>query len=286
MHNEQQETARQYLYRVIFGTDTPAGKGFDLVLIYCIFISVGVVMLDSLQVFSESYGPYLLAAEWVFTLLFTLEYGVRIYCSPKRWRYITSFYGVIDLLAILPTYLGLIFGGANYLTVIRLLRVLRIFRVLKLIRYLEEANLLMRAIAASRRKILVFFATVAVIATVFGALMFVVEGPEHGFTSIPVSVYWTIVTITTVGYGDIIPQTTLGKIIASLAMLTGYSIIAVPTGLLTAELNQELTRERNKMICTGCGAVGHERDAKHCKYCGETLPEKEPTKQKRGVFFR
>ena len=268
-------TLRQYLNRVIFGTDTPAGKGFDLVLIYCIFISVGVVMLDSLQMVSTNYGLYLRMAEWFFTVLFTIEYACRIYCSPNRWRYVSSFYGIIDLLAILPTYLGLFFGGAAYLTVIRLLRVLRIFRVLKLIRYLEEANLLLRAIAASRRKILVFFATVAVIATVFGALMFVVEGPEHGFTSIPTSIYWTIVTITTVGYGDITPQTVIGKVIASLAMLTGYSIIAVPTGLLTAELNQELMKERKKTICGSCGAVGHERDAKHCKYCGELLPDKE-----------
>lgn len=269
------ETTRQYLFRVIFGTSTPAGKMFDLILIYSIFISVGVVILESLQGFSAQYKGYFYGIEWFFTLLFTFEYGLRIYCAPDRWRYIRSFYGIIDLLAILPTYLGLIVGDMNYLIVIRLLRVLRIFRVLKLVRYLEEANLLMRAIRASHRKILVFFATVLIIATVFGSLMFVVEGPPHGFTSIPNSIYWTIVTITTVGYGDITPHTALGKIIAALAMLTGYSIIAVPTGILTAELNQELMRDRERLSCHACESVGHERDAKHCKFCGESLQRKE-----------
>ncbi len=277
MESPAKETARQYLFRVIFGTDTPAGKRFDLILIYSIFISVGVVMLESIQHIATRYWGAILLAEWFFTILFTIEYGLRIYCAPNRWRYITSFYGIIDLLAILPTYLGLFVGNMNYLIVIRLLRVLRIFRVLKLMRYLEEANILMRAIGASHRKILVFFATVLVLATVFGALMFVVEGPEHGFTSIPTSIYWTIVTITTVGYGDITPHTTLGKVIASFAMLTGYSIIAVPTGILTAELNQELMRDRRRLSCHGCHSVGHERDAKHCRFCGENLTVKPPS---------
>ncbi|WP_317931609.1 ion transporter [Halioxenophilus sp. WMMB6] len=270
----ERETVKEYLNRVIFGTDTPAGKAFDLVLIYSIFVSVAVVMLDSLQVFAVEFKLYLNAAEWFFTVLFSVEYALRIYCTPKRWRYVRSFYGIIDLLAILPTYLALFIGNINYLVVIRLLRVLRIFRVLKLMRYLEEANLLTRAILASQRKILVFFGTVLVLATVFGALMFVVEGGGHGFTSIPNSIYWTIVTITTVGYGDITPQTSLGKIIASLAMLTGYSIIAVPTGILTAELNQELMRERVKHACPACHGVGHERDATYCKFCGEELPKR------------
>jgi len=273
MEQASKETPRHYLNRVIFGTDTPAGKAFDLFLIYSIFASVALVMTDSLQVLTREHKHLIYYAEWFFTLLFTVEYILRIYCVPDRWRYVTSFYGVIDLLAILPTYIGLFVGNANYLMVIRLLRVLRIFRVLKLFRYLEEANTLMRAMVASHRKILVFFATVAVIATVFGAFMFVVEGPEHGFTSIPTSIYWTIVTITTVGYGDITPQTTLGKIIASLAMLTGYSIIAVPTGILTAELNQEIKRERMSKTCPSCHAAGHERDAEFCKFCGDTLPK-------------
>lgn len=266
-----QETTRQYLYRVIFGTNTPAGKAFDLVLIYSIFISVGVVILESLQGVAAQYQSYFYGIEWFFTILFTLEYGLRIYCAPNRWRYIRSFYGIIDLLAILPTYIALFIGDVNYLIVIRLLRVLRIFRVLKLVRYLEEANLLMRAIVASHRKILVFFGTVLILAIVFGSLMFVVEGPEHGFTSIPTSVYWTIVTITTVGYGDITPHTTIGKFIASLAMLTGYSIIAVPTGILTAELNQELMRDRLRLHCPSCAATGHEREASYCRLCGHDL---------------
>ena len=279
MESPAKETTRQLLYRVIFGTDTSAGKAFDLVLIYAIFISVGVVILESVQAISASFQGYIYAAEWFFTILFTIEYVLRVYCAPRRWRYIFSFYGIIDLLAILPTYLTLIFGDINYLVIIRLLRVLRIFRVLKLMRYLEEANLLMRAIIASHRKISVFFGTVLVVAIVFGALMFVVEGPEHGFTSIPTSIFWTIVTITTVGYGDITPHTALGKVIASMAMLTGYSIIAVPTGILTAELNQELMRDRRRLSCGECHAVGHERDAKHCKFCGASLSSKsiEPT---------
>ncbi|BFM06663.1 ion transporter [Halioxenophilus aromaticivorans] len=276
MESQVKETTRQYLFRVIFGTDTPAGKRFDLFLIYSIFLSVGVVMLESIEHIASRFPAAMYGLEWFFTILFTIEYGLRVYCAPNRLRYITSFYGIIDLLAILPSYLSLFIGNINYLIVIRLLRVLRIFRVLKLMRYLEEANILMRAIGASHRKILVFFATVLVLATVFGALMFVVEGPQNGFTSIPTSIYWTIVTITTVGYGDITPHTTLGKIIASFAMLTGYSIIAVPTGILTAELNQELMRDRRQISCQGCHAVGHERDAKHCKFCGETLAKKKP----------
>jgi voltage-gated potassium channel len=278
--SEEKPWSRPSLYRVIFGTDTPAGKTFDLILIYCIVISVVIVMLESLNVFSEAdqaktYRSYLIAGEWFFTILFTIEYAVRIYCSPNPWRYIRSFYGVIDLLSILPTYIGLFIGNVNYLMVVRLLRVLRIFRVLKLIRYIEEGNLLIRAIAASRRKILVFFGTVVILATIFGSLMFVVEGPEHGFTSIPTSIYWTIVTITTVGFGDITPQTSIGRVIASVAMLTGYSIIAVPTGILTAELNQELMRERTKKTCPQCHKIGHERDAEFCKFCGGALPQED-----------
>ncbi|GAB2198729.1 ion transporter [Sessilibacter sp. MAH4] len=270
---EQKESRKEYLYRVIFGTETPAGKAFDLFLIYSIFISVFVVIFDSISSLSENFRGYLWVLEWSFTILFTVEYILRLYCSPNRWRYMTSFYGIIDLLAILPSYLGLFLANTNYLIVIRLLRVLRIFRVLKLIRYLQEANLLLRAIIASRRKILVFFGTVLILAIVFGSLMFVVEGPENGFTSIPTSVYWTIVTITTVGYGDITPQTSLGQVIASFVMLTGYSIIAVPTGILTAEINQEMLLERTRIVCSNCEKSGHERHSKFCKECGAPLPE-------------
>lgn len=262
---------KERLNEIIFGTDTPAGKLFDMVLIYAIVLSVVAVMLDSVIWFADIYGRELLWVEWFFTLLFTFEYAARIYCARNSWQYMRSFYGIVDLISILPSYLALILTGANYLLIIRLLRVLRIFRILKLVRYLSEANILMRSMLASRRKIFVFFCTVLVMATVFGSIMFIVEGPAHGFSSIPKSIYWTIVTITTVGYGDIIPQTPLGQVVASLAMLTGYSIIAVPTGILTAELATEMQRDRIGRQCRNCRKSGHDRDADHCKYCGAQL---------------
>ena len=259
------------LYTIIFGTDTPAGKLFDLILIYTILLSVMAVMLDSVTWLAEGYGWHLSVVEWLFTLIFTVEYGVRIYCSPNRWRYIFSFYGIVDLMSILPSYLSLFIGDITYLMVIRLLRVLRIFRVLKLVRYLTEANLLLRTLVAGRRKVFIFFSTVLVIATVFGSLMFIIEGPDNGFTSIPKSIYWTIVTITTVGYGDITPHTVAGQIIATLVMLTGYSIIAVPTGIFTAELVREMQRCRDFRRCRHCECVGHEADAEYCRLCGVKL---------------
>ncbi len=271
MSSAQQSPLQQQLNDIIFGTESPAGKRFDMLLIVAISISVMVVMLESVGVVAQSAGHWLHTVEWAFTIAFTVEYALRIYCSPFRWRYLRSFYGVVDLLSILPSYLALFLVGANYLMIIRLLRVLRIFRILKLVRYLSEMNVLMRAMFQSRRKILIFFATVLVLASMFGSLMFVVEGPIHGFTSIPKSIYWTIVTITTVGYGDIIPQTVLGQIIASAAMLTGYSIIAVPTGILTAELSTEMQRERSLRQCDGCLRSGHELDADHCRFCGSEL---------------
>ncbi len=264
---------RLKIYTIIFGTDTPAGKLFDIVLIYMIFLSVLAMILESVESIHQSFGSWLLGAEWFFTGIFTLEYFVRIYCSPNPWRYVRSFYGLVDLLAILPSYMGLFVADANYLLMVRLLRVLRVFRVLKLVRYLSEANILVRAMLMSRRKILVFFSSVLVLSTIFGSLMFVVEGPEHGFTSIPKSIYWTIVTITTVGYGDITPQTNLGQLIAAGAMLTGYSIIAVPTGILTAELATEMRRERSQRRCDKCRGAGHENDALYCKFCGHTLSD-------------
>jgi voltage-gated potassium channel len=232
---------------------------------------VSAVVLESVGAIAAQQGELLDWIEWMFTLLFSAEYLVRIYCSPLRWRYIRSFYGLVDLVSILPSYLALVIANANYLMIIRLLRVLRIFRVLKLIRYLSEMNILMRSMFLARRKILIFFATVLVLSTMFGSFMFVVEGPENGFTSIPKSIYWTIVTITTVGYGDITPQTVLGQIIASAAMLTGYSIIAVPTGILTAELAAEMQRERSQRVCQHCSRLGHETDSTYCKFCGHSL---------------
>ena len=191
----------------------------------------------------------------------------------KPLRYIFSFYGLVDLLSVLPTYLALFFPGANYWLVIRLLRVLRIFRVLKLVRYLSEANILLRSMYASRRKVFVFFTVVLVLSVIFGSLMFFVEGPEHGFTSIPRSIYWTIVTITTVGYGDITPQTAMGQVIATLAMLTGYSIIAIPTGIFTAEIAREIHSETSNRRCNVCERTGHHPEAEYCYHCGVTLPD-------------
>lgn len=259
------------LHEVIFGTDTVAGHRFDLVLITAIVTSVVIVMLDSIGSFSQSYHNYLYGIEWFFTVVFTIEYLLRIYSSPKPWAYIRSFYGIVDLLSILPTYLGIFIADSNYLLVLRLLRVLRIFRVLKLVRYLAEANVLVRSMLMARRKIFVFFTVVLILSSIFGSLMFIVEGPENGFTSIPKSIYWTIVTITTVGYGDIVPQTALGQVISAIAMLTGYSIIAVPTGILTAELAQEMQRERIGRSCRNCNKAGHDRDSVHCKFCGARL---------------
>lgn len=258
---------------IIFGTDTPSGKGFDLFLIWMIVLSVFLVMLDTVTWITESWGYWLTLLEWAFTIVFTIEYLARIYVTTRRWAYVRSFYGVVDLLSILPTYLELFFTDASYLLVVRLLRVLRIFRVLKLVRYLSEANVLVRSMLLSRHKIFVFFSTVLVLSTIFGSLMYIVEGPANGFTSIPKSIYWTIVTITTVGYGDITPHTVIGQMIASAAMLTGYSIIAVPTGILTAELASEMQRERSQVLCPSCQWSGHEADAIHCKKCGSELKQ-------------
>lgn len=264
---------REKIYRIIFGTDTLAGQRFDILLIYLILLSVGAVILDSMDSVNRLYGGLLFRLEWAFTLLFSVEYLVRIYCSPKRLNYIFSFYGLVDLLSILPTYLALIMPGASYWLVVRLLRVLRVFRVFKMVRYLTEANILLRSMYAARRKILVFFTVVMVLSVIFGSLMFLVEGPHNGFTSIPRSIYWTVVTITTVGYGDIIPQTVIGQVIATMAMLTGYSIIAIPTGIFTAEIAREMSSERNNKRCNICERTNHHPDAEYCYHCGVTLPD-------------
>ncbi len=263
-----QAELRHALYHVIFGTESRAAKLFDVVLIYLIALSVIVLMLDSIASVAERFGDWLTIAEWGFTIVFTIEYLLRIYCSPRPWAYIRSFYGLIDFISVLPTYLGLIMPGANYVLVVRLLRVLRIFRVLKLARYVMEANVLVRAMLQARRKILVFFFVVLVLSTIFGSIMYVVEGPEHGFTSVPKSIYWTVVTITTVGYGDMTPKTAMGQVVATAVMLTGYSIIAVPTGIMTAELAREIQRDRFNRACSNCSRAGHDQDARYCKYCG------------------
>jgi voltage-gated potassium channel len=271
-----QANLRARLYRIIFGTDTPAGQAFDIVLIYVILASVFLVMLDSIEGFSGHYSKIFFRLEWFFTLLFTLEYLVRIYCSTKPLRYMRSFYGIVDLLSVLPSYLAFFITNANFLLIIRLFRVLRVFRVLKLMRYLSETNVLMRAMKMARRKVFVFFFSVIILTSIFGSLMFLLEGTEHGFTSIPKSIYWAIVTITTVGYGDITPQTPLCQTIAALAMLTGYAIIAVPTGIITAELSLEMRRTRQRIQCQQCQFPGHDSDALYCKNCGAPLPASPP----------
>lgn len=260
--------SKDVLYTVIFGTETPAGRRFDLALIVAILLSIGVLFLDSMSAVRAEIGPLLYALEWAFTLLFTLEYAVRIYCAQNRLAYMRSFYGVMDVLAVLPSYLVIFVPGASFLLMVRLLRVFRIFRILKLIRYINEANVLLRSLNQSRRKIMVFFGSLFILVTLFGSLLYVVEGPENGFTSIPVSIYWAIVTITTVGFGDITPQTPLGQGIAAVTMLMGYAIIAVPTGIITAELGREIRKEYDHRHCPQCDKSGHERDAKFCKFCG------------------
>jgi voltage-gated potassium channel len=265
------ESTKETVYRVIFGTDTPAGRRFDIVLIIAIIASVVAVSLDSVERFNLRYDLYLLIIEWFFTLLFTAEYVVRLWCSPKPKVYARSFYGVVDLLSILPGYASLFFPDASLLLVIRLFRVLRIFRVLKLFQYMSETNVLMRSLVMARRKILVFIFSVSVLVVIFGSLMYIIEGPAYGFTSIPKSVYWAIVTITTVGYGDITPHTVIGQIIASFAMLIGYAIIAVPTGIISAELIAEMQKEKSNKFCATCNRSGHDNNAKHCKFCGVEL---------------
>ena len=262
---------RQELYRIIFGTDTPAGQRFDMFLIYAILISVFAVIFSTVESLVSTYSSSFFLIEWIFTGLFTVEYILRIFCSPNRRKYLFSFYGIVDLVSIVPSYLALVVAGAHYLLIIRLVRVLRIFRVLKLVRYLSEADVLIRSIKQARLKIFLFFTVVLVLSTLFGCLMYVVEGPGNGFTSIPKSIYWTIVTITTVGYGDITPHTVMGQIISTLAMLTGYSILAIPTGIITAELANEMQRNKSVYPCPNCVKAGHDMDADHCKWCGADL---------------
>jgi len=254
---------------VIFESDTPAGKWFDVLLILSIVASVGVVMVDSVARFNLSHGALLYTLEWCFTALFTVEYLLRLLSAGSPGRYAASFFGVVDLLSILPTYLSLLIAGSKYLLVIRIIRILRVFRVLKLMPYVGEANLLAQALWASRRKVTVFLFAVLTLVVIFGSLMYVIEGERNGFTSIPRSIYWAIVTLTTVGYGDIAPKTAVGQVVASIIMVLGYGIIAVPTGIVTVELSH--LAERGRRTCPGCGHEAHDRDAIHCKRCGVAL---------------
>lgn len=262
---------RARLGTIIFESDTPLGKLFDVALLWTILFSILLVMLESVPSIRAQHGSFLRNAEWLFTGLFTLEYLARLYAASRPLGYAKSFYGVVDLLAIVPGYLSLIFAGSQYLLVIRALRLLRVFRVLKLSRYLGEASVLTTALQASRVKITVFLFTVLTLVVIVGSIMHLVEGPENGFTSIPLSIYWAIVTLTTVGYGDISPRTPLGQIISSALMIVGYGIIAVPTGIVTAELSRA-ARPLSKQ-CKGCGFAVNDADAKFCKRCGTALPD-------------
>ncbi len=264
---------KPHLYVIIFGTHTPAGRAFDISLIIAILASLLVLILESIPNVMTEWSQELRYIEYTFTALFTIEYLLRLYCSPKPKSYATSFYGIVDLLAILPTYLAIFFPGASFMGVVRLLRVMRIFRILKLVRYLQDSNILLRSLLMARRKILIFFSTVGILVVIFGALIFVIEGPENGFTSIPHSIYWAIVTITTVGYGDMVPQTAIGKAIASLTMLLGYSILAVPTGIITAELSSEMNSHKELVKCPNCNRSGHDPDAIYCKHCASELAD-------------
>ncbi len=268
---------RAAAYRVVFEADTPAGKRFDVVLLWTILVSVALVILDSVASIHARYGAWLYRAEWVLTGLFSVEYLARLASAPRPWRYARSFFGVVDLLAIVPTYLSLFLAGSQTLLVIRALRMLRVFRVLKLGRYVREAAVLQQALRASRPKIAVFLYTVLTLVMLIGTLMYVIEGPERGFTSIPTSIYWAIVTLTTVGYGDISPATPAGRLLASMAMILGYGIIAVPTGIVTVEMAR--ARDSGSVstrTCHDCTREGHDLDATHCKFCGAALPPLEP----------
>ena len=263
---------RQHLHEVIFEADTAGGKAFDLTLIVCIALSIIVVMLDSIQELHDQHGSLLYVAEWVFTLLFTAEYLLRLLSVGRPLRYALSFYGIVDFLSIVPTYLSIFVPGTQYLLVIRSLRVLRIFRIFKLSQYVGEARQLTRALHSSRRKIMIFYFTVIHIVVIVGAMMYLIEGRENGFTSIPRSIYWAIVTITTVGYGDIAPQTNVGQAVAAFLMITGYAILAVPTGIVTAEwAMQNQQRIISTQSCPQCSSEGHDADAKFCKHCGADM---------------
>jgi len=262
---------RERMHEVIFEADTPAGRTFDLALLVAISLSVLAVILESVAGIRQRYGAGLRAVEWIFTILFTVEYVLRLLSVRRPLRYAFSFFGIVDLLAILPTYLSLVVAGTQTLLVIRALRLLRIFRVLKIARYLTELSALVQAVRATRTKITVFVMVVMILVLIMGSAMYVVEGAESGFTSIPRGIYWAIVTVTTVGYGDIAPRTVLGQVIAAVAMLMGYSLIIIPTGIFSTELARATAKPVTTQNCPACLREGHDLDATHCKYCGEKL---------------
>lgn len=259
---------RKKLYQTVFESNTRLGRIFDLVLIAVILSSVVTVMLNSVHSLRDKYGGYFLAAEVVITAIFTIEYVLRLICAPKRWAYAKSFFGIVDLLSVLPTYIALVSADAHYLMIVRILRLMRIFRILKLARFLHEAESLKRALQLSLPKITVFAAAIVAIVVIVGALMYVVEGEEHGFSNIPISIYWAIVTLTTVGYGDMSPKTPLGQFLSCIVMMLGYAIIAVPTGIVSVQLHQANNAVTS---CKKCGEKTHDRDSVFCRMCGSSL---------------
>ena len=273
MVTSAQRSWREHAYEVIFEADTPAGKLFDVVLLGAIALSMLVITLESVTWIRESHGASLARAELFFTLLFTAEYLARVWCSQRPIRYVTSFYGVIDLLAILPTYLSfcLPVAGAEQLAVVRSLRLMRTFRIFKLGHMLSEASQLKQALLASRAKITVFLAFMLIIVVIVGSAMHLVEGEESGFSSIPAGMYWAVVTMTTVGYGDIVPRTTAGKALAAIIMFLGYGLIVVPMGIVSSELAHAARKPVTTQVCPECLKEGHDTDAAHCKYCGTGL---------------
>ena len=272
---ETKNPRKELLHEIIFEADTPVGKAFDIILLVVIIASVIAVMLETVSEIQIHFGKFLIVLEWIFTIFFTIEYILRLYCVYEPRKYATSFFGIIDLLAILPTYISILVPGTHSLLVIRALRLLRIFRIFKLAKFLKESSLILKAMRASRAKITVFLIFVLLVVTIMGAIMYLIEGGENStYTSIPRSIYWAIVTLTTVGYGDISPVTPLGQFIAAAIMIMGYAVIAVPTGIVSAELvhqdkNQSVSV--NTRACQYCSQEGHDDDAKYCKYCGESL---------------
>ncbi|MFN6944517.1 MAG: ion transporter [Cytophagaceae bacterium] len=262
---------KEKLYVIIFESDTPRGKAFDVALLWTILFSLITVALESVSQIREEFGHQLILLEYFFTALFTIEYFIRLYCVRRPVRYAFSFYGMIDLLAILPVYIGFFIPAAQPFLVVRVLRLLRVFRVLKLLHFVSEAEIIKKALLASLNKIAVFIMAVVIILTIVASAMYVIEGPESGFTSIPVSLYWAIVTITTVGYGDIVPVTFFGRFLSNLVMILGYGMIAVPTGIVSVEFAQEARRVEIRKKCGGCHSGGHDKGAKFCKDCGESL---------------
>lgn len=276
---------RTRIFQIIFESDTPLAKGFDIVLIATILASVLVVMLESVRDFRSDYGTTLGMLEWGFTLAFTVELAVRLYCLEKPMTYLKSFYGVIDVISILPTWLMLVLPGAQSLVVIRLLRVLRVFRVLRLMQFVGEGRLLIEALRRSSHQIFLFFFSIFIVVSIFASIMYLIESEDAGFTSIPKSIYWAIVSLTTVGYGDIVPETSLGKAITVMLMLIGYAIIAVPTGVFSAQVIRSIREDRySEEACPGCGHDRHEKRARYCLLCGTWLNEESKDPREEGIL--